>query len=295
MDGGSSLVRVVLTGAAVRPTLGASETRADLPPTSASSGQTGTPHGAWGRPLGAGLTDTCTGPGAGLPALARSLGKHRLSRTTARRSAEGLQSCRHPGPQTALQTRDADTGHCPLLKRLHQKRWCSLSRDHRGPPGTEGLTPRASLYPKHRQLPHHWDPGSAQGRGGFRGSRPLWGQPRGRVPRGTPLPCPRVPVRAGQCRLRRKHQSRSDSGWPWHDPEQNWGSGAGPPRGGGLGGGSSEGQSGSLPRGGHPMARCGSPYRTELRTMGSRSWSLSCGGRDSSLTLEAHGGSPAGE
>lgn len=43
------------------------------------------------------------------------------------------------------------------------------------------------------------------------------------------------------------------------------------------------------------MARCGSPYRTKLRTTGSRSASLSCGGRDSCLSLEAHGGSPAGE
>lgn len=43
------------------------------------------------------------------------------------------------------------------------------------------------------------------------------------------------------------------------------------------------------------MARCGSPYRTELRTMGSRSESLSCGQTYSSLSLEAHGGSPEGE
>lgn len=40
------------------------------------------------------------------------------------------------------------------------------------------------------------------------------------------------------------------------------------------------------------MARCGSPYRTELRTMGSRSLSLSCGQQ---LVPGGHGGSPEGE
>lgn len=59
-------------------------------------------------------------------------------------------------------------------------------------------------------------------------------------------------MRARQEEVGEEAQSRSDSGGPWRDPEQNWGSGAGHWRKGAygwgaLGGGSSEGQSRSLP------------------------------------------------
>lgn len=150
-----------------------------------------------------------------------SFGKHWLSATwhsAGQRASPSGDSglAAHPGSQTTAQTRDADTRH-HLLKRLHQTRWLSLSGDHRGPRGTESLSPRASLSLKYRRLPHHWDPRERTGQGRVLGVlAAVWSAPM-QSPTETLLTPQGAPCGPGRRKLRRRRQSRSDLGGPWRD------------------------------------------------------------------------------